>query len=150
MRVAISVNVNPKKTIGYNLLKAYKENEVLPFAVREGTKGLKIGDIVYMWLTMPESNFRFICEVVGVGIDSKDIMDDTKYQYHSEKRKLLIDDSQGYYLFKKIKSTEREDITLDMLRKLNLTKMKFIQCCCKDVNYSNMFDQLDIEFEKSK
>jgi hypothetical protein len=150
MRVAISVNVNSKKTIGYNLLKAYEENEVLPFAVRKGTMDLKIGDIVYMWLTMPESNFRFKCEVVGVGVDPKDIIDDTKYQYHPEKRKLLIDESNGYYLFKKIKFTERKDITLGMLRNLNLTKMKFIQCCCKDEKHSGMFDRLDMEFEKSE
>jgi hypothetical protein len=150
MRVAISVNVNPKDAKGYNLLKAYEENNILPFAIRKGTKGLQIGDKVYMWLTRPESNFRFICEVVGVGIDSKDTMDDTKYQYYPEKRKLLIDDSQGYYLFKMIKFTERKDITLDMLSRLNLTKMKFIQCCCKDKKYSSMFDRLDVEFSKSK
>jgi hypothetical protein len=150
MRIAIPVNVNPKDPKGYNLLKAYEENEVLPFVVRDGTRGLKIGDKVYMWLTNPESNFRFICEVIGIGIDSKETIDDTKYQYHPEKRKLLIDESQGYYLFKKVKFTKRKDITLDMLRDLNLTKMKFIQCCCKDENHNEMFDRLDLEFEKSK
>jgi hypothetical protein len=150
MRVAISVNVNPKDPKGYDLLKAYEENEVLPFVIRQGTKGLKIGDKVYMWLTKPESNFRFICEVVGVGLSPQNTMDDTKYQYHPKERKLLIDESNGYYLFKKIKFTKRKDITLDMLRELHLTNMKFIQCCCKDENHGDMFDRLDLEFSKEK
>lgn len=40
-----------------------------------------------MWLTKPNSNFRCKCEVVGVDVDPKDVMDDTKYQYYPEKRK---------------------------------------------------------------
>ena len=40
----------------YKIIEAYNENEILAFAERESTKGLKIGDIVYMWLTKPISN----------------------------------------------------------------------------------------------
>ena len=52
MRVAISVNVNPKKPEGYNIIKAYNEKEVLKFAKRKSTYGLNVGDIVYLWLNV--------------------------------------------------------------------------------------------------
>ncbi|GAA0075985.1 hypothetical protein UT300005_03630 [Clostridium sp. CTA-5] len=147
MRIAISVNVNEKDAIGYNLIDAYNENEILPFAIRKATKGLTIGDIVYMWLTKPISNFRYKCEVVGVGANSKDVMDDRKYQYHPEKRKKLIDDKEGYYLIKKIKQIDSDKVTLEVLRSLGYTNMKQVQCCCKDKEHSDMFDYLDKLFD---
>ncbi|MGG7152330.1 hypothetical protein ACQPUR_17010 [Clostridium neonatale] len=151
MRVAISVNVNPKDAKGYDIEKAYEENEVLPFIKRKSTNGLKIGDIVYLWLTKPISNFMYRCEVVD--IDPKNIIDDTEYCYNPEERKQLINDSDGIYLFKLINKIDKEhesEVNLKRMKELNLTNMDHVQCCCKDKKYPDMFDYLEKKFDSAQ
>ena len=148
MRIAISVNVDPNNSKGYNIEKAYEENEALQFEKRKSTKGLKIGDIVYIWLTKPISTFMYKCEVVE--IDSKNRIDDTCYCYHPEKRKEYIDFSKGTYSFKLISKIDKErqsEVTLETMRKLNLTKMNQVQGSCRDKKHPKMFDYLDEKFQ---
>ncbi|MDR5588250.1 hypothetical protein [Clostridium aquiflavi] len=147
MRVAIAVNVDCKNQKGYDIVTAYKEKTVLQFAKRKSTDGLNVGDIVYLWLTKPISNFMYKCEVVE--IDSKEIIDDTKYYYNCEQRKQIINKDNGIYslkLINKIDEKHKDEVNLKQMKALNLTKMNHVQCCCKDKNHKDMFDYLDEKF----
>lgn len=148
MRVAISVNVNPKKPKGYNIIRAYDEKEILKFAKRKSTDGLNVGDIVYLWLTKPISNFMYKCEVIE--IDSKQTLDDTKYYYNVEQRKQLVNEDKGTYSLKLINKIDKKhewEVNLKRMKELNLTKMNHVQCSCKDKNHKDMFDYLDKKFD---
>ena len=104
----------PAKLSDYELHEAFKNFDSLDWHCPQSTKNIKVGDIVYIYVSAPESCIRYKCEVTKINIHCLEI-DDTRFC----KREL---NKPPFFEIKKINEIPFGKITLENLRKYGIKK----------------------------
>ena len=107
--------VIPSNLNDYDIHSAFDELERLDWHYSNSIKNVKIGDIVYIYVSKPECAIRYKCEVTKINIPYLEI-DDRKYN------KKLETTGKTYFEMKLIKKFDVDLLTLDLLRKNGVKK----------------------------
>ena len=98
----------PANLESYDLYGAFKNFNSLDWGYSKSTKNIKVGDIVYIYVSAPESCIRYKCKVTKINIDYLEI-DDTKFCKNYINK-------PPFFEIKKIKEICSGDIPLKKLR----------------------------------
>ena len=94
----MNVWIIPASINKYNLHYVFNKFEKIDWQISNSIKNVKVGDIVYIYVSKPDSAIRYKCEVIKNNIKELEI-NDTEFNICK-----LLDSFYGYYEIKKLKN----------------------------------------------
>lgn len=98
----------------YDIINAFKSFNEIEWHETPQTKDIKIGDVVYIYVTRPYSRLMYQCEVTKIGLTSSTI-DDTRFMLNTS---WTTDD--GLFRLKLVKRVNSLNLSIDDLNKNGL------------------------------
>lgn len=99
----------------YELHAAFKKFRKIDWHISNSIKNIQMGDIVYIYVGLPEKSIRYKCKVTKINVKSLEI-DDREFVYNLSPNKM------GYFETEKIKAFPVDKISIDMLREHGVKK----------------------------
>ena len=118
MSIGISGNtvwVTPSNLKDYDIHSAFNDLKSIDWHYTNSIKNVKIGDIVYIYVSQPECAMRYKCEVTKINIPYLEI-DDRHYN------KNIKANGNTYFELKLIKKFDKDLLSLEELRKNGIKK----------------------------